>query len=38
MLIDRQSDIGNQAFIFPLCEIDRQYELHTEQINQNHGV
>ena len=38
MLIDRRSDIGNQAFVFPLCEIDRQYELHTEQISQNHGV
>lgn len=38
MLIDRRSDTGNQAFVLPLCEIGRQYELHTEQINQNHGV
>lgn len=38
MLIGGQNDSRSSAFMFPFCNIDRQYELATDQVNQNHGV
>lgn len=38
MLIDEQNDTRSQAFLFPLKEIDRQYELDIKQVNQNDAV